>query len=51
MPSRPYRDRDRPPNLSVENYVDGQVYRDEAVFQDELDRVLGKVWHFACHAS
>ncbi len=51
MPSRPYRDRDRPPNLSVENYVSGQVYRDEAVFQDELDRVLGKVWHFACHAS
>ena len=51
MSARRYQDRARPPNLRSEDYVSGQVYRDDGVFRDELDTVLGKVWHFACHLS
>jgi methanesulfonate monooxygenase subunit alpha len=51
MAARRFADRDRPPDLKASDYVGGAVYSDEGVFQTELDQVLGKVWHFACHES
>ena len=51
MASRRFADRALPPDLKPSEYVSGAVYRDEGVFQSELDQVLSKVWHFACHES
>jgi methanesulfonate monooxygenase large subunit len=51
MTARRFADRTRPPDLQVGDYVSGAVYRDPALFQDEIEKVLGKVWHFACHES
>jgi len=51
MAARRFADRAQPPDLKSNDYVSGAVYHDEGVFQTELDQVLGKVWHFACHES
>lgn len=51
MAARRFADRGRPPDLKSGDYVSGAVYSDEGIFQTELDQVLGKVWHFACHES
>ena len=51
MTARRFAHRAKPPDLNPRDYVSGDVYRDDVVFRAELDQVLGKVWHFACHES
>lgn len=39
------------PKVPEDHYVSSLVYRDEQLFAEEQDRLLGKTWKFACHVS
>ena len=39
------------PKLPETHYVDGRVYHDAGVFEDERRKLFGKIWAFVCHES
>ncbi|MDA0369041.1 MAG: aromatic ring-hydroxylating dioxygenase subunit alpha [Proteobacteria bacterium] len=51
MPSRNSIDWNAPPKLPATHYTRGDIYRDEAIFEDEQERIFKKVWRLACHES
>lgn len=51
MVARRLGDRLKPPTLDPAAYVSGQVYADDGLFEEEIQKIHSKVWHFACHES
>lgn len=41
----------QPPNLPITHYVDSAIYRDEALFREEQEKIFNKVWLIVCHES
>lgn len=41
----------RAPALPADHFISSEVYRSEALFQEEQIRLLNKVWLLACHES
>lgn len=39
------------PKLKPEEWVDSRIYTDEAIFEEELERIWKKVWLPMCHES
>ena len=45
-------ERLRPPsNLAPTDYVSTKIYTDQALFEEEQERLIRKTWKFACHIS
>ena len=42
---------DRKPNLPPTHYVDSRIYTDEALFEEEREKIFEKVWGLVCHES
>ena len=51
MASQTLRPRRPRPNVPDSHLVSHLAYADEAVFEEEKQKVLGKVWRLACHES
>lgn len=49
--SRRYEQWTAPPSLPETHYVDGTVYSDPSILEDEKQKILGRIWHFAAHDS
>ena len=41
----------RPPALPASHYVDTRVYTDHAIFEEEMEKIFGRVWLPVCHES
>ena len=41
----------RGPKLPATHYVDGKIYVDEAIHQEEVEKIFNKLWLIACHES
>ena len=39
------------PRIPATHYLDNRIFTDPAVFAEERDKLLGKVWQFVCHES
>ena len=39
------------PNLPQTHYIDNRIYTDPGIFEEERDRIFGRVWNFVCHES
>lgn len=39
------------PNLPPTHYLDNRIHTDIALFEEERERIHGKVWNFVCHES
>ena len=39
------------PDLPETHYVDNSIYTDQTIFDDERERIFGRVWNFVCHES
>jgi methanesulfonate monooxygenase large subunit len=39
------------PQLPDTHYLDNRIFTDQEIFQEEQDKIFGKVWQFACHES
>ena len=44
-------DLKRPPQLPATHFVDHRVYTDQSVFEEEQDKIFGRIWKFICHES
>jgi methanesulfonate monooxygenase large subunit len=44
-------DWDRVPGLPRTHYLDNRMYTDEALFNDEKEKIFKAQWKFACHES
>lgn len=51
MPSRNAKSWAAAPALPPTHYTQGDIYRDEAVFEEEQARIFEKIWRLACHES
>ena len=51
MPSRNAKDWEAAPALPPTHYTQGDIYRDEATFEEEQARIFEKIWRLACHES
>jgi methanesulfonate monooxygenase large subunit len=51
MTSRSEKDWAAPPSLPATHYTHGEIYRSDAVFEEEQERIFKKIWRFACHES
>ncbi|MGF1608716.1 MAG: aromatic ring-hydroxylating dioxygenase subunit alpha [Kiloniellales bacterium] len=41
----------RKPDLNAVEYVDSRIYTDEAIFEQELEKIWKRTWVLACHES
>ena len=44
-------DMERPPNLPATHYIDNRIYSDPTIFEEERDKIFGKIWNLVCHES
>ena len=51
MPSRNAAEWAATPKLKPEEWVDSRIYTEEAIFEEELERIWKKVWLPMCHES
>ncbi len=51
MPSRNAVEWAATPTLKPDEWVDSRIYTDEAIFEEELQRIWKKVWLPMCHES
>ena len=51
MSSRNRRDWVAPPQLPASHFVSGAVYTDLQICADEVSKLFGQLWRFACHES
>ncbi len=40
-----------PPKFPATHYVDSRVYTDEAIFEEEKNKLFKPAWIIACHES
>lgn len=51
MTARSAQDWNKPPALPASHFTDGRIYRDDAIFAEEQERIFSKIWKIACHES
>ncbi len=51
MSSRNHAQWTAPPKLSKGEWVDSRIYTDQAIFEEELDKIWKKSWIPVCHES
>jgi methanesulfonate monooxygenase large subunit len=44
-------DWDAPPKFPATHYVDSRIYTDEAIFEEEKEKLFKPSWIIACHES
>ena len=41
----------RAPQLPATHFLDNRIYTDQSVFEEEQDKIFGRIWKFVCHES
>jgi methanesulfonate monooxygenase large subunit len=49
MSARNHEQWTAPPNLQSGEWVDSKIYSDEAIFEEELEKIWKQTWIPVCH--
>ena len=51
MSARNHAEWIAPPKLAEGEWVDSRIYSDQAIFDEEIDKIFKKAWIPVCHES
>ena len=51
MPARNHRQWTSPPPFKANEWVDSRIYSDQAIFEEEQEKIFKKCWIPVCHES
>ncbi len=44
-------DMHHPPQLPTTHFLDNRIYTEQSIFEEEVDKIFGRIWKFVCHES